>query len=248
MATFKVLGALKITDGDRVCTPTQHRVRQVLALMALRPNRIVHPDLLSQELWDDNPPKTAHTTVQTYIYQLRKLLERAGTEEIILTRPPGYLLRTEPENIDAFAFQRLAWQGHQLFRKGEAERAAAVLRQALGLWTGSALADVSPGPVLQGHALALEEARLRALELRIQADLALGRHRDLIGELRLLVAASPYNEWFHEQLITALGRSDRRIEALQAYLDLRHTLHAELGLEPSSRIQQLQRQLLTTGV
>ncbi|WP_084961150.1 AfsR/SARP family transcriptional regulator [Thermoactinospora rubra] len=252
MATFKVLGPLEIAHDGRSCTPTPHKLRQVLALLVLRANQIVPTDLLVQELWGDDPPKSAQTTLHTYVYQLRKLMERDGLcrrgEEPIQTRPPGYLLRAGQADVDAFVFERLARRGRRLLEDGDAARAAAVLREALDLWSGPALADVIPGPVLQGHAVALEEERVRALELRIQADLALGRHRDLIAELRLLVAVYPFNEWFHGQLITALGRSHRRGEALEVYHALRRRLDEELGLAPSPELQELYRELLSVGV
>lgn len=248
---FKVLGGLEIVSGNRLCAPTAPKLRQVLALLLLCANQMVHVDHLIEELWGEDPPKSAMTQAQTYIYQLRKVIARENLEqpgrELLLTKPPGYLLRVEPEQVDAFVFQRLVWQGRQHLDNGEAEGAARVLRQAIDLWTGPALADVTPGRILRAHIVPLEEQRLRALELRIQADLRLGLHREMIGELRSLVARHPLDEWFHGQLITALNRSGRRGDALQAYHNLRTILTHELGLEPSPELQRLQQEALTMG-
>ncbi len=251
MTEFKVLGALEILNGDRICTPTAPKLRRVLALLLLCANQVVHIDYLIEELWGEEPPKSAVTQAQTYIYQLRKVFAREKLDEpgreLILTKPPGYVLRVEPEQVDAFVFQRLVWQGRKCLESGDAEAAAQVLRQALSMWAGPALADVTLGRVLAAHVVPLEEQRLRALELRIQADLCLGLHRELIGELRSLVDTHPLNEWFHGQLMTVLSQAGRRSEALQTYQDLRTTLNGELGLEPSPELQRLQHEVLTAG-
>jgi SARP family transcriptional regulator, regulator of embCAB operon len=248
---FRVLGALEIVNGRRVCTPTAHKVRQVLALLTLYANKIVHADLLIKELWGDDPPKSAVTTTQTYIYQLRKLFAREGLDEpgseLLATKPPGYVLRLDPGQVDALVFQRLVRQGQRHLDSGEVAEASQVLRRALAMWTGPALVDVTPGQVLEGHVVALEEQRLRALELRIQADLRLGHHRELIGELRSTVITYPFNEWFHAQLISALCRCGRRNDALQVYQSLRNNLNCELGLEPSLELQRLHREVLVAG-
>jgi DNA-binding SARP family transcriptional activator len=251
MTAFKVLGALELLNGERICTPTAPKLRRVLALLLLCANQVVHIDYLIEELWGEDPPKSAVTQAQTYIYQLRKVITKekldAPGRELLLTKPPGYVLRVEPEQVDAFVFQRLVWQGRKSLENGDIETAAETLRHALDMWTGPALADVTPGRVLAAHVVPLEEQRLRALELRIQADLRLGLHRELIGELRSLVATHPLNEWFHGQLITVLSQAGRRSEALQTYQDLRTTLNGELGLEPSPELQRLQHEVLTAG-
>jgi SARP family transcriptional regulator, regulator of embCAB operon len=251
MTEFRVLGALEVVDGGRNCTPTAPKLRQVLALLLLCANQVVHVDFLIDELWGDEPPKSAVTQAQTYIYQLRKIIAREKLEEtgreLLLTKPSGYVLRVDREQVDAFVFQRLAWQGRKHLENGTVDEAADALRRALNLWTGPALADVMPGRVLETHVVPLDEQRLHTLELRIQADLLLDLHRELIGELRALVARHPLNEWFHGQLITALSRSGRRSEALQEYQNLRATLHRELGLEPSPELQRLQQEVLRAG-
>jgi DNA-binding SARP family transcriptional activator len=204
-----------------------------------------------EELWGPTPPQSAVTIVQTYIYHLRKIfaaekLDPPG-KPLLATKPPGYLLQAGPEQVDVEVFERLVRQGRDLKDKDHPHQAAAILSQALDMWTGPALADVPQGTLLQAHAVHLEERRINALELRIQLDVTLGKHRELIAELRSLTCAHPLNEWFHGQLIAVLTRSGRRGEALQAYEDLRALLSEELGVDPSPALQRLQLQVLSLG-
>ncbi|GAA3343116.1 AfsR/SARP family transcriptional regulator [Amorphoplanes nipponensis] len=246
---FNVLGPLEVTSEGTDRTPTPPKVRRVLALLLLRANQVVSVDALIEELWGEHPPMSAVTTAQTYIYQLRRSFNRHQVApqrpEWLVTTAPGYLMYVDPEQIDAHSFQTMSWQGRQLLDNGRTAEAAAVLRRALDLWRGPALANVLTGRLLESHAVHLEEERLRTLELRILADAELGRHHELIGELRSLVAAHPLNEWFHGQLIAALSRCGRRSEALQAYQNLRVLLHDQLGLDPQPELQRLQREVLT---
>lgn len=246
---FNILGAMQVLHEDRVCTPTAPKVRWTLAMLLLRANRIINTASLIDELWGENPPRSAVTTTQTYIYQLRKMFaqEAPGPEsdDLILTQPPGYALRIREDQLDAKVFERLYDEGRELLARGDAQAAAARLRAALDLWRGPVLADVSVGRLLEAHVAHLEEMRIRALELRIEADNRLGLHRELLPELRSLVAEYPLNEWFHGELIGALNQAGRRGEALHAYQSLRRTLNRELGLEPTDRLQRLQEQLLT---
>lgn len=248
MVKYEILGSLNIVHDGRACTPTPPKERTVLALLVLRANQVVLMDALIRELWGEDPARSAVTTVQTYIYHLRKLLAREGIERegrvVLESRARGYLLRIGPGRLDAEVFQMLLDEGRRHVESGRPEQGAAVLGRALDLWKGPVGANVTFGPALRAHALHLEEQRLRALELRIQADMDLGRHRELIGELRYLVGLNPLSEWFHRQLILALSRSGRRGEALQAYADLRRILSEELGLDPSPDMQQLQRSVL----
>jgi SARP family transcriptional regulator, regulator of embCAB operon len=253
MLQFQVLGPLEVYDGDRVCTPTPPKVSRVLALLLLQANQVVSMDSLIEELWGDEPPVSAVGTAQTYIYQLRKILDprgehSVGGEEWLVTKAPGYLMRVSPNQLDATAFEALSRQGRQELEKGQPEHAAHLLRRALDLWQGPALANVRCGNLLHAHAVHLEEQRMRTLELRIQADAELGRHRELIGEIRALVTAHPLNEWLHGQLIAALSRSGRRGEALKAYQDLRRVLSNQLGLDPQPEIERLHQEVLTHGL
>ena len=248
MTKFRILGDFEVLTGGRVRPIAAPKLRQVLALLVLSANRVVHLDLLVDELWSERPPRSAVSTVQNYIYQLRKIIKPdGGGPGPLLTKPAGYLLRLEPERVDADVFRRLAAQGSARLRGGGFHEARRLLRQALDMWRGPALADVPRGQVIEKRIIPLEEQRLHVLELRIQADLEAGLHRELIGELRSLVAAHPLNEWFSEQLIVALSRVGRRSEALQAYQDVRRILNEELGLEPGPELQRLHREVLGAG-
>ncbi|MEV5374532.1 AfsR/SARP family transcriptional regulator [Streptomyces nondiastaticus] len=245
---FRVLGPLEVTHLEASCTPTAPKVRGVLALLILSGNHVVDTTSIIEELWGEHPPRSAITTAQTYIYHLRRLFDReAGTsaDELFITRPPGYVLKIEPGQLDLDDFKRLTRQGRQLLSGNRPGEAAQVLRQALQLWRGPALANVASGPLLEGSVAHLEEERIHATQLRIEAELQLGRHRALIAELRSLVVRYPLNEWFHGKLILALSRSGRRGESLQAYQALRRILDQELGLAPSQELQQLQHDVLS---
>jgi len=244
---FKVLGPLEVFEDGRSCTPTPPKVRRVLALLLLRANQVVPTDAVIEELWGEDPPLSAIGTAQTYIYQLRKTLDGQEDADWLRTRPPGYLMSISPSQLDAVAFETLSRQGRRLLESGRPDEAAQAFRRALDLWTGPCLANVGLGRLLQSHAVHLEEQRMRTLELRIQADAELGRHHELIGEMRSLVVSHPLNEWFHGQLIVALSRSGRRGEALQAYQNLREVLDTQLGLDPPQDMQVLQREVLTHG-
>jgi DNA-binding SARP family transcriptional activator len=265
MTTYHLLGQLAVRDGEIDRTPRGPKIGKVLALLLLRAGEVVSVRTLAEELWDDRPPRTAVTTIRTHVYHLRKSL--GGTEAgaaALSTEPTGYRFVRLPGPLDAHHFVQSTERGHALLtrpagsassagchppvlRSGAAAEASAVLADALDMWRGAALAGIEPGPVLTRHAEHLEELRVRALELRIEADMALGRHRQLLPELRGLVAAHPLNEWFHARLIDALHRSGRRGDALQAYGAVRGILDRELGVEPSADLRRVQHEVLTAG-
>ncbi|MEU5210236.1 AfsR/SARP family transcriptional regulator [Streptomyces sp. NPDC020742] len=248
MPEYKVLGATQVRSGDRDRTPTPAKVRQVLALLLLRGNQVVHIDAFIDELWGADSPRTAVTTAQTYVYQLRKSFARDEVMEPgrrwLLTRPPGYILLLEPGELDAEVFESTVKTARKLLENGRPEEAEPMLRRALGLWTGPALADVTKGRQLSAHAVHLEEERVRALELCVQAGFTLGRSRELVGELRSLTVRYPLNEWFHGQLMRALADCGRRSESLDVYHNLRMLLDEELGLAPSEEIKRIQHRIL----
>lgn len=248
---FHLLGLLEVVQDGLDHAPTAPKIRQLLAMLLLRPNRVVEVDSIAHELWADQPPRSARTTMQTYVYHLRRMFERHGLaangDEILLTRTPGYLLRVDPDQIDVVIFQRLCQQGREHLHRKQYEQAAAVLRGALALWSGPPLADVECGPRLSAHVLDLLEQRRNAHHLRIEADIEVGLHRELVGELRLLAATNPLDEGLRAQLIRVLDRSGRRSDALATYRDLRTTLNQELGLEPCAELQRLHRRLLSVG-
>jgi len=248
MLTYRVLGSLQVRINGRECTPRASKVRQVLALCLLRANQIVSLDSMIAELWDDRPPRTAVTTAQTYIYQLRKLIATHGGErlasETIRTAPPGYIIHVTNSQLDCVQFERMAEHGRALLVAGETSRAAVLLRQALRLWSGPALTGVEHGRLLQSDVAHLEEMRMLALELRLRAEMRLGYHRELIPELKSLVQTHPYHEWLHAQLMIALQRSGRRGDALSAYREVRRLLSTELGVEPSADLQRVHEKVL----
>jgi DNA-binding SARP family transcriptional activator len=226
---FRILGPLEAIDGDRLLPLGGERQRTLLALLLTRANEVVSTDRLIDELWGDRPPKQALNTVQYYVSQLRKTL---GADRI-LTRPPGYLIRVEPDELDLARFEQLSLDGD-----------AASLHAALELWRGPALADLAFESFAREEAARLEELRLGVQERRIDADLEGGRTAELVPELERLIAEHPLRERLRGQLMLALYRSGRQAEALAAYQAARSTLVEELGIEPGSELQELERAML----
>lgn len=239
---FRILGPLEAVVGSRPLELGGAQRRGLLALLLLNANQVMSIDRLIDELWGAQPPPTAARTIQAHVSRLRKLFGSASTA--VVTQRPGYMLRLEPEQTDLHQFERLVSEGRQALADGNAEAAATKLREALGIWRGSALADFTDQPFAQAAISRLDELRLAALEDRIEADLALGRHPDLVGELETLVNANPLRERPRGQLILALYRSGRQVEALEAYQDVRRVLVDELGIEPSPMLQELERSVL----
>jgi DNA-binding SARP family transcriptional activator len=243
---FRLLGPITVKLDGQVCTPSARKIRQVLALLLLRMNQVVAIDSAIEELWGDSPPRTAVTIVQTYAYQLRKLLTRHGYRAAIRTVAPGYVLSMPVHKVDCWQFVHQVGQGREALERRQLADAAARFSAALEMWNGAALENIELGPVLAGYAARLEEHRMLALELRLGAEMQLGRHRELLPELKSLVAAHPYHEWLHAQLMIALQKSGRRAEALTAYQNARRVLSVELGLEPSAVLREVQQSVLTT--
>lgn len=243
---FQVLGPLEVSGESGDMTPSAPKVREVLALLLLQHGHIVQSRTLIDELWGEDPPPSALATLQTYIYKLRKVLMRGLSGESLRTKVYGYVLSVPPEDLDHCCFERLLADGQGAFDAGDLERATAALGEGLALWRGPALADVDSGPILSAEVTRLEERRLRALELRIDADLGLGRHQELVSELKTLISAHPLHEAFHAKLMLALQGAGRRYEALDVYQRLRNTLVTELGLEPSASLARLHQSLLSS--
>lgn len=237
---FRILGPLEVRDGDRSLPLGGAKQRAVLALLLTRANAVVSSDRLIDELWGEEPPATAANIVQAYVSRLRKELGA----EVLVTRAPGYTIEVEPGQLDLHRFERLVEEARQALADGEADRAAKMLREALTLWRGPALADFTYQPFAQAEISRLEELRLTALERRIEADLALGRHAELVGEVEALVAAHPLRERLRGHLILALYRSGRQAEALEAYQEARRALVDQLGIEPSSALRELEKAIL----
>jgi DNA-binding SARP family transcriptional activator len=238
---FRILGPLEVV-GERgpvgLGGPTQ---RATLAILLLNANRVVSIDRLADDLYAGAAPATALKQVQRQISDLRKAL---GSMSVIDTRSPGYVVRVAPEQLDLSVFERLSAQGTEALEAGDAGGAADVLRQALDLWRGAALADLSYESFARASIERLEEIRLVALEQRIDADLALGRHHELVGELLERVTEHPLRERLHAQLMLALYRSGRQPESLEAYRRAHAALVEDFGIEPSAALRLLERQIL----
>ncbi|MGS2642337.1 BTAD domain-containing putative transcriptional regulator [Streptosporangium sp. G12] len=241
---FRVLGPVEILCNGNNVLPTASKPRQVISLLLLRRNTMVRTDELIDELWEESPPMSAMTTLQTYVYKLRKILTEPGTEEILRTRPGGYVLEVPDGSIDLHRFERDAALGQAALEGGDVTAAATTLRRALAMWRGQALVDVVQGGLLSSYVTRLEELRTRTLELRIETDLQLGRHRELVSELKSLVLAYPLHEHLHASLMVALHRSGRRHEALEVYRVLRENMIENLGLDPGRELRELHQALL----
>jgi DNA-binding SARP family transcriptional activator len=236
---FKILGPLEVRAGDRDITCKGAKQRLLLSVLLLNANEVVSRDRLVDVLWGDEPPETSKA-LQMHVSQLRKSLEPG----VLVTRPPGYELRVAPADVDVHRFEAAAEQGRAALAAGRPADARRVLEQALALWRGPPFADLTFEECLQGDIARLEELRLAALEARIDADLALGNHAEVIGELEQLAAAHPTRERVRAQLMLALYRSGRQAEALEVYRDTRTTLVDELGIEPGRELQALEGRVL----
>jgi len=242
---FRILGPLEVLDDSGVPVVWRSsRERAVLALLLLSPNRVVSSERLADELWGDRPPEGAAHALQVNISRLRKVLRDAGAEDVLVTRSPGYLIEVAPDAVDAARFEALVARSREESARGDHADAGGTLREALGLWRGPALADVGDAPLARAEVARLEEARLTALEERLDADLACGRHGELVAELDALTRSHPLRERLWGQRMVALYRSGRQADALRAFQDLRTVLGDELGLDPSSTLQRLEGAIL----
>jgi YVTN family beta-propeller protein len=234
---FRILGPLEVVEDDGPLRLGHGKERALLAVLLLRANEVVSTDQLIEDLWRDGAPATAPKALQVYVSRLRKHLGA----EVLATRPPGYAIVVAPEQLDLARFERLVADARQV---GPVD-AASNLRDALSLWRGDPLAEFADEPFAQTEILRLEELRLSAVEDRIDADLALGRHAEVVAELESLVSRNPYRERVRRQLMLALYRSGRQADALVAYQDARRALTDGLGLEPGKELKELERQILS---
>lgn len=245
---FRILGPLEVWSDERRVSLGGSKQRMLLALLLLHRNEVVSIDRLVEELWAGRPPATAVKIVQVYVSQLRKALggrrSSRDAEDVLVTRAPGYLLRVGPQELDADRFERLVEEGRRVLGAGSPRLATRTLLEALALWRGPALADFAYESFAQLEIGRLEELHLSALATRIDADLELGRHEELVGELEALVAENPLRERLRGQLMLALYRSGRQADALEVYRQTRGLLHGELGLDPGRALQSLERSIL----
>ena len=236
---FKILGPLEAEQEGKSVPLGGARRRALLALLLVNANRAVSRDRIVDELWGERAPDTANKMIQTYVSQLRKALP----DGLIRTHPSGYSIQVADGQLDVHRFEQLLAEASDALSGGDPQDAATRLREALALWRGPALQEFD-APFAVAESARLEELRLTALDQRIDADLALGRHASLIGELEALVSEHPLRERLRASQMLALYRSGRQAEALAAYRDARGTLMNELGLEPSQQLRDLERRIL----
>jgi len=238
---FRVLGPLEVETGGRMLDLGGPRLRALLALLVAAAGREVSVPALVAALWEDNAPEDAHRTVRTYVSRLRKAL---AAPELILTRPPGYLLLLEPGAVDAVRFERLAAAGRQALDAGRPAVAAGQLATAVELWRGPAYDEFTAIPALEAEGLRLERLRRTTVEDRIDADLAAGQGRELIAELEGLTATYRADERLWGQLMRALYRAGRQGDALQTFRRARRILIEDSGLEPSPVLTGIHQRIL----
>jgi DNA-binding response OmpR family regulator len=245
---FRLLGPTRMLVNGVDVPLRAARLRHLLSLLLVHRNEISSVDRLVDELWEGHPPESAAAALRVHVSRLRKVLAAVGHDDLLVTRPAGYQLETSTAMLDVREFESIAARGQSQLAAGEPELAAESFRAALALWQGEAFVDVPASASMLAEAARLGEIRLGVLEDCIDAELACGRHRQVLGELDALVTAHPLRErlWAHRMI--ALYRSGRQAEALAAYQSLRRTLADELGLDPSPQLAELHDQILTRSV
>jgi YVTN family beta-propeller protein len=253
---YRILGSFEVRMEGRLVGLGGEKPRALLAILVLHRNEVVSADRLIDDLWGESPPETALRTLRAYVSRLRKALGANGASPdesdrasgadggVLVTQGHGYVLRVAPGELDVERFGEMADRGREALAARKPREAAAMLSEALAIWRGPPLADFAYEPFAQSSIAQLEELRLAAIEDRVEADLALGRARNLVGELRDLVARYPLRERLRGQLMLGLYRSGRQAEALEVFQEFRRTLSEELGLEPGPAIQQLELSIL----
>jgi predicted ATPase/DNA-binding SARP family transcriptional activator len=240
---FRILGPLEVDEGGRKVPIVGDRQRALLAILLIHANEPVSADELIDELWGEDAPASPRKGLQVQVSRLRKALEEGSAR--LVTQPNGYLLQVESGELDVDRCERLAQDGREALSTEDPRRAADCLREALAVWRGPALAEFGFQSFAQGEIGRIEELRLALLEDRIDADLACGRHTEVVGELEALVAEHPLRERLRRQLVLALYRGGRQAEALEAYRAARGTLDEELGLAPTPALRELEQAILT---
>src|SRR5215210_737756 len=233
---FRLLGPLEVVGDEGSLTLGGTKQRSLLAMLLLHANEVVSTDRLIDALWGASPPFTCGKSIQVYVSRLRKAI---GDNRLV-THAPGYVLYVDPADLDLARFEQLVAEARRASPEGASER----LREALALWRGPPLGDLAYEQFAQAEIARLEEMRLGAVEQRLESDLALGHHAELVAELETLIAGHPLRERFRYQLMLALYRNERQAEALEAYRQAREELSNELGLEPSESLRQLEAAIL----
>lgn len=250
---FGILGPVQVIEQGRDFTPSAPKLRQMLALLVATPNRVVTIAELQEEVWDTVPPRSGTAAVHTHITQLRKTLTAApgwvdSPSHRLVTCQRGYRLRVGRSELDTQLFNHRVQVGRQAIASGRLGTGAELLGSALEVWRGPAIADVTPGPLLASVLWRQEEQRLRVLEERIDADLRLGRHHELVAETSALVHRHPTHEGFTAQHMISLSRSWRRADALAAFHRLRGNMYEEHGRSPSRKLCALYESILSANL
>lgn len=248
----QLLGPLAVSTSKQESSPSSNKEKQLLALILLNLPHVTSTGLIIDELWPDNPPKSAMTTIQTYILHLRRFLAetlgipaRMVAREYLLYRSGGYVIAASQVELDVDRFRELERRSHKEAGKKDYEAAVQSAENALSLWRGHALMDVQAGQYIQAEVHGLEQARLSLVETKIEAELALGRDRMVLGELSTLVTRYPFHEGFNSGYIRALANSGYRTRALEVYRDLHAVMVDQVGLEPSAELRGLHEAILT---
>ena len=249
---IRVLGPLSIHHGKVEMMLSAQQPSTVLALLLLNNVRVVPVSELIDEIWKEAPPKTARTALRTYVCHLRKKLSQTTgrtlaevAETTLQTVQNGYRFVAEPEQFDLDLYHRLQRAGTKAMIAGDFRSAAQCFHEALRLWRGPAVADVELGTRIRAEVAALEQSRMTMQDYRIELELRLGRHREILSELAVLTARNDFHENLHAQYMIALYRSGYRVRALEAFHKIRHNMLHELGLEPSLRLRKCHQAVLT---
>ena len=241
---FSLLGPLLVRVDGRPLELTSGKERGVLAVLLLHRGERVSRDHLLDELWGEAPPSTALHALHVHVSKLRKALGDGPGRKLIATAADGYVLTSSPEQVDTCEFERLARAGRSAYARDCAATAAKLFAKALALWRGPALGNVRLEGLDRVEVERLEELRVSTLEDRVDADLAVGRDAELVGELARWIARYPLRERLRAQMMLALYRAGRQAEALAAYREARRTFISLLGIEPSPSLRELERRIL----
>ncbi|AJC62156.1 AfsR/SARP family transcriptional regulator [Streptomyces sp. 769] len=245
-----VLGPMEILAAGVPITPTARKPRQLLSLLLFHIGQKVSNEKLIRGVWDDDPPQTAHATLQTYIVQLRRRLknpvgsESATAKDILTTVDDGYMFVLPDGRFDLMEYRRLSRQGSAALKNGDLTQASQLLHDALSCWRGEALSNVRLSGLLQSEVQRLSESRVRTIEYCIDADLRLGGHREVLEDLSRLCAENPLYENLQLEYMVALYRSGLRVEAMNVFHQVRSEMVEHLGLEPSAALRRLNESIL----
>jgi DNA-binding SARP family transcriptional activator len=249
-----VLGPLFVRSGSLYRTPSARKPRNVLATLLVHADQVVPVSVLMSELWEDEPPASGLTTLQTYILNLRKMFASATglsaadiMQKVLVTGAGGYMIRSDVGALDIREYHNLVGAGWSALGAGDDVTGVLRLTEALRLWRGPALVDVASGRVLESTRRQLEESRLVVNEFLVDAKLRLGMYREVLTELAGLTADNPLHEGLQAQYMRALYLAGRRAQALAVFQELRRNLVDELGLEPESQVQRVHQAILTSG-